>query len=106
MTLPKTWGEINQRRLAHQVIKWDSAAKVQTVALPLTTKPVHVAVDNQSGETLALTLAHLIRIDDTNASAKVGEGADSFYTVSVDEPGADGEKYSIQHVLPEESGTA
>lgn len=100
MTLPKTWGEINQRRLAHQVIKWDGAAKVQTVDLPLTTKPVHVAVDNQSGQTLALTLAHLLRIDDTNASAKVGEGANSFYTVSVDEPGADGEKYSIQHVLP------
>lgn len=100
MTLPKTWGEINQRRLVHQILKWDGAAKVQTVDLPLTTKPVHVAVDNQSGQTLALTLAHLLRIDDTNASAKVGEGANSFYTVSVDEPGADGEKYSIQHVLP------
>jgi len=100
MTLPKTWGEINQRRLAHQVIEWDSAAKVQTVALPLTTKPVHVAVDNQSGQTLALTFEHLLRIDDTNASAKVGEGANSFYTVSVDKPGSAGEKYSIQHVLP------
>lgn len=100
MTQPKSWGEANQRRLVHQILKWDGAAKVQTVDLPLTTKPVHVAVDNQSGQTLALTLAHLLRIDDTNASAKVGEGANSFYTVSVDEPGPDGEKYSIQHVLP------
>ncbi len=100
MTQPKSWGEANQRRLVHQILKWDGAAKVQTVDLPLTTKPVHVAVDNQSGQTLALTLAHLLRIDDTNASAKVGEGANSFYTVSVDEPGADGEKYSIRHVLP------
>lgn len=100
MTLPKTWGEANQRRLVHQVIEWDGTATIQTVALPLTTKPVHVAVDNQSGQTLALTFEHLLRIDDTNASAKVGEGANSFYTVSVDEPGADGEKYSIQHVLP------
>lgn len=100
MTQPKSWGEANQRRLVHQILKWDGAAKVQTVDLPLTTKPVHVAVDNQSGQTLALTFEHLLRIDDTNASAKVGEGANSFYTVSVDEPGADGEKYSIQHVLP------
>lgn len=100
MTQPKSWGEANQRRLVHQILKWDGTATIQTVDLPLTTKPVHVAVDNQSGKTLALTLAHLLRIDDTNASAKVGEGANSFYTVSVVEPGADGEKYSIRHVLP------
>lgn len=102
MTLPKTWGEINQRRLAHQVIKWDGAAKVQTVALPLTTKPVHVAVDNQSGKELTLTFAHLVRIDDTQASAKVGTGDDSFYTVTVDKPGKTGNEYMIQHVLPED----
>ena len=100
MTRPKSWGEANQRKLIHRVLKWDGEATVQTVDIPLASKPVSIAVDNQSGKELTLTLAHLLRIDDTNASAKVGEGANSFYTVSVDEPGADGEKYSIQHVLP------
>ena len=102
MTRPGTWAEINQRRLIHQKIEWDGGVTKAEIDLPLTTKPAHVAVDNQSGQTLTLKLAHLIRIDDTNASAKVGEEANSFYTVSVDEPGIDGEKYSIQHALPEE----
>lgn len=99
---PKSWGEVNQRRLIHREIEWDGEAKTADIDLPLTTKPVHIAVDNQSGQTLTMKFAHLLRIDDTNASAKVGEGANSFYTVSVDEPGIDGEKYSIQHALPEE----
>lgn len=99
MTQPKSWGEANQRRLVHQILKWDGAAKVQTVDLPLTTKPVHIAVDNQSGQDLTMTLSHLIRVDNTQASATVSED-DSSYTVTVDKPGPDGEKYSIQHVLP------
>jgi len=105
MSRPKSWGEVNQRRLVHRVIEWDNTAKTADIDLPLTTKPVHIAVDNQSGEELTMTLAHLVRIDNTNASVTVTEGSAS-YTVTVDEPGAPGEKYSIQHVLPESSGEA
>lgn len=99
MSKPKTWGEANQRRLVHRVIDWDGAAESADIDLPLTTKPVHIAVDNQSGQDLTMTLSHLIRVDNTQASATVSED-DSSYTVTVDKPGPDGEKYSIQHVLP------
>lgn len=102
MTRPKSWGEANQRKLIHRVLKWDGEATVQTVDIPLASKPVSIAVDNQSGKELTLTFAHLVRIDDTQASAKVGTGDDSFYTVTVDKPGKTGNEYMIQHVLPED----
>lgn len=102
MTRPKSWGEANQRKLIHRVLKWDGEATVQTVDIPLASKPVSIAVDNQSGKALTLTFAHLVRIDDTQASAKVGTGDDSFYTVTVDKPGKTGNEYMIQHVLPED----
>lgn len=102
MTRPKSWGEANQRRLVHQTLAWDGSATVQTVDIPLASKPVSIAVDNQSGKELTLTFAHLVRIDDTQASAKVGTGDDSFYTVTVEEPGKAGDEYMVQHVLPED----
>ena len=102
MTRPKSWGEANQRKLIHRVLKWDGEATVQTVDIPLASKPVSIAVDNQSGKALTLTFAHLVRIDDTQASAKVGTGDDSFYTVTVEEPGKAGDEYMVQHVLPED----
>ena len=102
MTRPKSWGEANQRRLVHQTLAWDGSATVQTVDIPLAAKPVNIAIDNQSGKELTLTFAHLLRIDDTQATAKVGSGNDSFYTVTADIPGKAGEEYSVQHVLPED----
>ena len=102
MTRPKSWGEANQRKLIHRVLKWDGEATVQTVDIPLASKPVSIAVDNQSGKELTLTFAHLIRTDDTQASAKVSTDDDSFYTVTVEEPGKTGNEYMIQHVLPED----
>lgn len=102
MSKPKSWSEVNQRKLIHRVLEWDGDATIQTVDIPLTSRPVNIAVDNQSGKSLTLTFAHLIRIDDTRASAKVGEGANSFYTVTIDTPGKAGDGYAIQHILPEE----
>ena len=102
MTRPKSWGEANQRKLIHRVLKWDGEATVQTVDIPLASKPVSIAVDNQSGKALTLTFAHLIRTDDTQASAKVSTDDDSFYTVTVEEPGKAGDEYMVQHVLPED----
>ena len=106
MTRPKSWGEANQRRLVHQTLAWDGSATVQTVDIPLAAKPVNIAIDNQSGKELTLTFAHLVRIDDTQATAKVGSGNDSFYTVTADIPGKAGEEYSVQHVLPEDPDEA
>ena len=100
MTRPKSWGEANQRKLIHRILEWDGEGTAQTVDIPLASKPVSIAVDNQSGKELTLTFAHLVRIDDTQASAKVGTGDDSFYTVTVDKPGKTGNEYMIQHVLP------
>ena len=101
-TRPKSWGEANQRKLIHRILEWDGEGTAQTVDIPLASKPVSIAVDNQSGKELTLTFAHLVRIDDTQASAKVGTGDDSFYTVTVDKPGKTGNEYMIQHVLPED----
>ena len=102
MTRPKSWGEANQRKLIHRILEWDGEGTAQTVDIPLASKPVSIAVDNQSGKALTLTFAHLIRTDDTQASAKVSTDDDSFYTVTVDKPGKTGNEYMIQHVLPED----
>jgi len=102
MTRPKSWGEANQRKLIHRILEWDGEGTAQTVDIPLASKPVSIAVDNQSGKALTLTFAHLIRTDDTQASAKVSTDDDSFYTVTVEEPGKAGDEYMVQHVLPED----
>lgn len=106
MTRPKSWGEANQRKLIHRILEWDGEGTAQTVDIPLASKPVSIAVDNQSGKALTLTFAHLIRTDDTQASAKVSTDDDSFYTVTVEEPGKAGDEYMVQHVLPEDPEAA
>jgi hypothetical protein len=102
MTLPKSWAQLSQRTLVLQKITWDGKIDSATVDVPPARGPVLIAIDNadQAEESLTVTLEQKVRIDDTNASAQISEG-DGVVTVTCDEPGPDGEKYSIKVVVPE-----
>lgn len=102
MTLPKSWLGLSQRTVAVKTITWDGEKKVGTITLPPVRGPVLIAVDNNDqAQALTVTLQQKLRVDDTNASAQIGEGETGVVTVTVDEPGPDGEKYSIKVVVPE-----
>jgi hypothetical protein len=102
MTLPKSWLGLSQRTVAVKTITWDGEKKVGTITLPPVRGPVLIAVDNNDqAQALTVTLQQKLRVDDTNASAQIGEGETGVVTVTVDEPGPDGEKYSIKVVVPD-----
>lgn len=102
MTLPQSWTQLSQRTLALKKITWDGDTKTDTVIVPPARGPVLIAIDNagQTEEALTITLEQKVRIDDSNASAQISEG-DGVVTVTCDEPGIEGEKYSIKVVVPE-----
>lgn len=102
MTLPQSWTQLSQRTLALKKITWDGDTKTDTVIVPPARGPVLIAIDNagQTEEALTITLEQKVRIDDSNASAQISEG-DGVVTVTCDEPGIEGDKYSIKVVVPE-----
>lgn len=102
MNRPKGWAEVNQRRLVHQIIEWDGEKTSETINLPLAVRPLNVAVDNALLETtLTMTLEHLLRVDDTNASAQIGSGATGTVTITRDEAGRAGDEYIVKIIIPE-----
>ena len=103
MTMPQSWTQLSQRTLALETITWDGKKKADTVTVPPARGPVLIAIDNagQAEKALTVTLGQKVRIDDTNASAQIGEGDTGVVTVTCDEPGLEGEKYSIKVVVPE-----
>jgi len=103
MILPQSWTQLSQKTLALETITWDGKKKADTVTVPPARGPVLIAIDNagQAEKALTVTLGQKVRIDDTNASAQIGEGDTGVVTVTCDEPGLEGEKYSIKVVVPE-----
>jgi hypothetical protein len=107
MTLPKSWNDIKSRRLVHQVIEWDGEKTSEAIKLPVVFRPLHVAIDNADLDVnLSLTLEHFLRVDDTNASAQIGEGATGTVTVTADEKGIEGNDYALAVALAAENGKA
>ena len=105
--LPKSWFELMQglynRRLISDVIVWDGEKESDSVEIPLASRlqPVLIAVDNQSSA-LTATLEHLIAAEDGNASAQIGEDPNGTLTITVNEPGAAGNLYTLQFLIAEE----
>lgn len=101
--MPQSWTQLSQRTLALETITWDGKKKADTVTVPPARGPVLIAIDNadQAEEALTVKLEQMLRIDDTNASAQIGEGETGVVTVTCDEPGSDGDKYSIKVIVPE-----
>ena len=104
--LPKSWFELMQglynRRLISDVIVWDGEKESDSVEIPLASRlqPVLIAVDNQSSA-LTATLEHLIAAEDGNASAQIGEDPNGTLTITVNEPGAAGNLYTLQFLIAE-----
>ena len=97
--MPKSWAEANQRILANKAIEWDGEIESAEVKIPLATRPILIAVDSEPA--LTVTLEHLIRVDDTNASADIGEGADGVVTITAEDAGVAGNDYTVEIVVPE-----
>lgn len=95
--MPKSWAEANQRILANKAIEWDGEIESAEIKIPLTVKPILIAVDNAPNSAFTVTLEHLIRIDDTNASAEIGD-----VTLTADDAGVVGNSYTVAVALPEE----
>lgn len=92
----KTWAEASQRTLKRKTVEWDGEEKSISIDVPAARNPVLIVFDNQSKTTLTATLQQLVAIDDTEASAKIDD-----LTIATDEPGAQGNEYSISVVVPE-----
>jgi hypothetical protein len=92
----KSWAELTQRTLAKSIIEWDGVAKSKNVNVPVARNPVLIVLDNKSKSALTATLQQLVTIDDTNASATIGD-----ITITADEAGAQGNEYSVEVVVPE-----
>ena len=101
MTIPKSWAQVNQRQLVKATIEWDGTLDEAEVLIPTAVKPILIAVDNVPNVAMTLTLEHLIRIDNTNASADIGEGTDGVVTITADDAGALGDTYTVEVVVPE-----
>lgn len=102
MNLPKSYSEANQRKIATTSIEWDGEAKAASINIPLAVRPLHIAIDNAPNTALTMTMEHLLRIDDTNASAQIGEGTNGVVTITAEAPGAVGDEYSVEVVVPTE----
>ena len=99
---PKTWAEVNQKRVAHFPIEWDGEKQVEYIPVPLARGPVVIAVDNPPNVIMTLTPEHLLRVFVANASAEIGEGENGVLTVTVVKPGAEGNDYSINALVAAE----
>ena len=102
MSLPKSFGEANQRKITDKVIEWDGDKTAGVVEVPLAVRPVHIAVDNGPNTALAMTLAHLLRYDDGYASVEFGSGSNGVVTLTADAAGPAGDKLSAAVVTPPE----
>ncbi len=103
MTRPKSWGEANQLKLVHHTIEWDEEATSAEVLVPLASRPVNIAVDNQSNQALGLTFAHLLRVDHAQAIATIAADGSEKLTLAYKDPGPAGNEYSVEIVVPDEA---
>ena len=105
MGLPKSFRQLKSGsagELAQGIITWDGTITEGIIEVPAGSKSFLLSVDNsETGKTLTATLEHHVRIDDSKASAQIGEGDNGVVTVTRDEPGPDGEEYSVKVVVPE-----
>lgn len=92
----KSWIELSQKTIKNETVKWDGEAKSISIDVPVARNPVLIVFDNKSKSALTATLQQMVTIDDTNASAKVGD-----ITITADEAGAQGNEYSVEVVVPE-----
>src|SRR5690554_6948548 len=100
--LPASWAQISQKQRNKRVltdsIKWDGEKKTDSIEVPLTPGmgQVKVVIDNAlCPSELTMKLEEHVRIDDDNATVSIGEGEDGVITITVDEPGAEGNDYSV-----------
>lgn len=103
MGLPKTFAELRvaavNRPVLKHAIKWDGAATKAAIEVPVISGHCLVAIENAADKALALTFEHQLHYADLNATADIGTGDDGTVTVTIDEPGPDGEAYSIAVAL-------
>lgn len=98
---PKSWAEVNQRRVATEHIEWDGEIDEAEIEIPLLRQPVLIAIDNFPDVVMTVTLEHLIRIDPTSATAQIGEGDNGVITITSVLTGADANELQVQVVVPE-----
>jgi hypothetical protein len=105
MGLPKSWEEIRQavanRPVLSKTIKWGGTETSHTIDVPVLAGHCLIAVNNGANQDVTLTFEHQLHYKDLNATAQIGTGDHGTVTVTVDEPGPGGEKYSIAVALGE-----
>ncbi len=99
MGLPKTWDEIRKeaanRPVLSKTIKWGGTETSHTIDVPVLAGHCLIAVNNGANQDVTLTFEHQLHYKDLNATAQIGTGTDGTVTVTIDDPGPEGEEYSI-----------
>jgi hypothetical protein len=97
---PKSFAEIRAERsnypILKEVIEWDGVADSATVEVPAIGGHCLIAVENGSDQALTLTFEHRTYYEEFNASAQLTTDGTDTIEISIDEPGPEGNEYSIE----------
>jgi hypothetical protein len=78
-------------------ITWDGQEKSAILTMPpISLGSALIAIHNQTSSELTATFEQKIRLDKANATTTIGEGTNGAVTVTVDEPGPNGDKCTIE----------
>ena len=97
--MPKSFKEIRAEQsnypVLKQVIEWDGVADSATVEVPAIGGHCLIAVENGSDQALTLAFEHRVYYEEFNASAQLTTDGSDTIEISIDEPGPEGNEYSI-----------
>jgi len=97
---PKSFAEIRAEQsnypILSETITWDGAADSATVEVPAIGGHCLIAVENGSDQALTLAFEHRTYYEEFNASAQLTTDGTDTIEISIDEPGPEGNEYSIE----------
>lgn len=98
--MPKSFKEIRAEQsnypVLKQVIEWDGVADSATVEVPAIGGHCLIAVENGSDQALTLAFEHRVYYEEFNAAAQLTTDGSDTIEISIDEPGPEGNEYSIE----------
>jgi hypothetical protein len=106
--MPKSFAEIRAEKsnypILKEVIEWDGLAESAKVEVPAIGGHCLIAVENGSDQALTLTFEHRTYYEEFNASAQLTTNGTDTIEISIDEPGPEGNEYSIEVKLGDYDG--